>query len=140
MGGRRRVIEVPGLEHANPIPTATRIGDLVFSGGIFGVDAATGEVPEDLPSQVEHLFANVARVVEAAGGTLDDVAKLTVWLADPGDRRALNDAWVRTFPDPADRPVRHTTGADLPPPRLVQCELVAVLTPDAAAGRGPART
>lgn len=127
MGRRRRVIEVQGLAHANPIPTAVRIDNLVFSGGIFGVDPATGQAPATLAAQSERLFANLRLVIEAAGGSLDDIAKLTIWLKDPSDRAGLNDAWLATFPDPDDRPVRHTSRADLKEPMLVQAEFTAVL-------------
>ena len=44
----RTSIEVPGLEHVNPIPNASRLGPFLMSGGIFGKDPGTGKVPEGI--------------------------------------------------------------------------------------------
>ena len=63
----------------------------------------------------------------AAGGTTDDIVKMTFWLADPRDRDALNREWLAMFPDPAHRPARQAVAAQLDGGSLVQCDLFAVL-------------
>src|SRR5436853_7372531 len=76
---KRRSISVPGASHTNPIPGASRRGPFVVSGAIGGTDPETGKIPEDLDAQCAQMFANVRRLIEAAGGTPEDIVKMTVW-------------------------------------------------------------
>jgi enamine deaminase RidA (YjgF/YER057c/UK114 family) len=125
---KRRSIEVSGVKHQNPIPAASRKGPFVVSGAISGADIATGKVPEDLDAQCAAMFANVRRLIEAAGGTPEDIVKMTVWISDRALRPTLNKYWVLMFPDPHSRPARHTVASgDLVPPMQIQCDLLAVI-------------
>ena len=125
----RTSIEVPGLEHVNPIPNASRVGSFLVSGGIFGKDPSTGKVPEGIEAQCEQTFANVRRVLEAGGARPEDIIKLSVWLKDIGDRPVLNKYWLQMFPDEDSRPARHTFPTpDLRSPLLVECEIMAVIS------------
>ncbi len=125
---KRRSINVAGASHLNPIPSASRRGPFVVSGAISGADPQTGKVPDDLDAQCRLMFANVRRVIEAAGGTPEDIVKMNVWIADRALRPVLNRHWVEMFPDAASRPARHTsTGTDLTAPMQIQCDLWAVL-------------
>ena len=70
------------------------------------------------------MFANVRRVIETAGGTPDDIIKMTVWITDRALRPTLNKYWVEMFPDPHSRPARHTVASgDFTPPMQIQCDL-----------------
>jgi len=125
---KRRSISVAGASHVNPIPSASRRGPFVVSGAISGTDPQIGKVPDDLDAQCRVMFDNVRRVIEAAGGTPDDIVKMTVWITDRALRPILNKHWVEMFPDPNSRPARHTlTSADFTPPMQIQCDLMAVL-------------
>ena len=124
---RRVSIRIPGFRHKNPIPNAARIGNLVMSGIINGVDPETGEVAEGMEAQCRFLFAHVRSIVEAAGGTTDDILKITVWMRDRSRREALNREWLTMFPDEASRPARHSLQADLEGRLEIQCDFVAVL-------------
>lgn len=104
-----------------------RIGNLVFSSGIAGKDPATDQVPPDPARQAELMFANLKTFMEQAGGALEDVAHMTVFITDEAYRDDLNREWLKAFPDPADRPARHTLRFDLPRGMLLQCEVIAVL-------------
>ena len=64
---KRRSFEVPGLHHENPIPMGSIIGNLMMTSGIFGMEPETRKTPEDVESQCRLMFANVRRVMEAAG-------------------------------------------------------------------------
>ena len=124
---RRQSIYVGGFSHANPVPAAARIGQFVFSGAITGRDGSTGVMPADMDTQCVNLFAHVREIVEAAGGTTDDIIKMTVWLREFRDRVALNREWEALFPDPNNRPARHAIAAELDGDMQVQCDFVAIL-------------
>src|SRR5260370_10455865 len=101
---KRRSIEVGGVKHVNPIPSASRKGPFVVSGAISGADPATGKVPAELDAQCHQMFDNVRRGMSPAGGTPDDIIQMNVWEAD----RALPETRQRqllvTFPNPQSRP------------------------------------
>ena len=126
---KRRSIEVPGLHHGvHPIPTASRIGPFVASGGVFGEDPQTGRIPPTIEEQCAAMFANIRHIIEAAGGTTDDVLQVTVWLKDMSNRVQVNKEWLVMFPDADSRPVRHTeVYHELPEGRLVMCQFLAVI-------------
>jgi enamine deaminase RidA (YjgF/YER057c/UK114 family) len=124
----RRSIDVGGVKHVNPIPSASRKGPFVVTGAISGADPGTGKVPADLDAQCRNMFGNVRRIMEAAGGSPDDIIKMNVWISDRNLRETLNRYWVEIFPDPQSRPARHTVAApDLAPPMQIQCDLLAVI-------------
>jgi 2-iminobutanoate/2-iminopropanoate deaminase len=124
---QRRSINIPGFAHKNPIPAASRVGNVVMSGVINGIDPATGEPGETLARQCELMFQHVTALVTQAGGHPDRIVKLTVWMADRSQRQALNAAWCAAFPDPESRPARHTLQAAMDGKLLVQCDFTAVL-------------
>ena len=97
---KRRSIEVSGVKHQNPIPSASRKGLFVVSGAISGADPETGKVPADLDAQCRQMFQNVRRVIETAGGTVEDIVKMNVWISDRKLRETMNRYWVEMFPDP----------------------------------------
>src|SRR5580704_13679103 len=97
----RRSIEVEGFHHGGaPIPAACRVGPLVMTGGVYGIDTQTGVVPDDVGEQARLMFENVSRILQAAGASLDDLVKMTVWTKVPEARAALNVQWLAAFPDP----------------------------------------
>src|ERR1700687_4469686 len=106
--GKRTAIYVDGFGHKNPIPAASRLGNTVASGIIYGLDVATGKPAVTLDEQVRLMFQHLKAIVEAAGGTTDDIVKLSVWMVDRSNRDAVNREWVTMFPDPATRPARQT--------------------------------
>ena len=127
----RRSIEVEGLHHSGqPIPLASRIGNVLLSSGIVGMNAETGTIPEHVEEQCTLLFANVGYVMAAAGGSPKDIIKMTFFVKDRSARDAINREWLAMFPDAASRPARHTVTADLPSQLLVQCEVYAVFQED----------
>lgn len=122
----RRSIEVEGVGHgANPIPFGSRVGPLVCSSGIMGADPATGKVPADGAEQVRLVFQNLVSFLTAAGATPEDVARVGVLLGDPSLRAAINEEWLKLFPDPDSRPARHTTVRELAGGMVVQLEVMA---------------
>lgn len=125
--GKRQVIHLEGAGHKAPIPAAVRIGDMVFSSAIGGRDPGTGKYPDDPASQAKFAFANMATIVRAAGGDIDDIAHVTVFLKDLDHKKFVDDEWVRMFPDPDDRPARHAVSISRGGAMLLQLEIIAVL-------------
>lgn len=126
MSGRRRSIVVPGLAHGgNPIPIASRIGPLIATSGIHGVDPDSGQLSDSTERQVELMFSNLARVLDAAGASLDAVIKLVVTVRAADARSAVNVAWVDCFPDPDARPARQLVVRELGHGMHVQCDALA---------------
>jgi 2-iminobutanoate/2-iminopropanoate deaminase len=124
----RRSIDVPGLHHGGlPIPLASVVGNLLVSGGISPLDPETGTVPAATDEQVEVVFANVRRILDAAGGSPEDVVKCTVFVRDKAIRPVVDKYWLELFPDEASRPARHTLRIDLADPLQIQLEITAVL-------------
>lgn len=94
----REEVVVPELAHpGQPIPVAVRMKGWVFSSPVGPRDPASKVVPEALDDQLALTFANLDRVLAAAGCSREDVASVTVTLVDRGDRPALNDHWSRYF-------------------------------------------
>lgn len=123
---QRHSIEIEGFKHSNPIPAASRIGNIMMSGVVLGRHPETGDLPDTLEEQAAFMFQHVKHIVEAAGGTTDNIIKITVWMKDRSQRAATNEHWVAMFPDPESRPARHT----LPDPTvggpLISCDITAV--------------
>lgn len=114
-------------EHPQPFPTAVRVGNLLFSSAIGGKDMASGKFPEDKKVQIALAFKHVEAIVKRAGGSTDDIGKVTVYLADKSDRELVNEAWLAMFPNAEDRPVRHTVQLDMAPGCIIQLEFMAVV-------------
>jgi 2-iminobutanoate/2-iminopropanoate deaminase len=125
---RRRAIYVDGLAHGkNPIPVASVVDGILYSGGVTGRDPVTAGYAADIVGQSEQLFENIAAILAAAGGDMGDVVKIDVWLAEAAERRLLNSVWERWFPDPADRPARKAEFDSEMGEARIRCQFVAVL-------------
>ncbi|MCH2557880.1 MAG: RidA family protein [Alcanivorax sp.] len=124
---RRQSVHSAGFSHQNPIPAASRIGDLMATGVINGTDPATGELGADLKAQCAFMFQHVRNIVEAAGGSTDDILKMTVWMQDRSQRDVLNEQWLSMFPDADSRPARHAIQNPVESKFLIQCDVLAVI-------------
>jgi 2-iminobutanoate/2-iminopropanoate deaminase len=103
---------------------AIRAGELVFLSGQVPKDPRTGmTVGATVGEQTRVVLENAARVLAAAGATLDDVVSVTAYLADIGDWDEFNAAYRDVFTPPY--PTRTTVGAQLHG-FLVEISLVAV--------------
>ena len=126
---KKRSLEVPGVSHGSaPIPMGARVGNMIFSSGIMGKDPATDQLPADGAQQARFAFQNMKALLAAGGATLDHLARMTVFIKDESIRAAINEEWVKCFPDPHDRPARHTLIYDLRGGMLLQLEIIAVLS------------
>ena len=93
-----------------PYAQAVRYGDLLFVSGTLGMDPKTGEFAgPGIEAQAARALENLKAIVEAAGMTLGNVLKSTVFLRDMNDFAAFNAIYARYFP--ADPPARETVQA-----------------------------
>lgn len=110
-----------------PYSQAVRAGSTVYLSGQIPLDPATGEITgEEFGIQAKQVFDNLAAVAAAAGGSLDDVVKLTVYLIDLGRFAELNEIMQQYFTAPF--PARAAIEVSALP-RGVQVEVDAIMVP-----------
>ena len=105
---------------------------LVFFSGQIGLDPAAGQLVEGgIEAETARVLDNLRAVLEAAGLTMADVVKTTVFLVDLGEFAAMNEVYGRYFPAP--HPARATVAvAGLPAGARVEIEAVAARAHPAA--------
>jgi 2-iminobutanoate/2-iminopropanoate deaminase len=110
-----------------PYSQAVRIGSLVFTAGQIPIDPATGKlVADDISVQTEQALKNLTAVLEAAGTSLANVVKCTVFLKDMGEFGAMNEVYGRFFS--SNPPARSAVqAAALPLDVRVEIEAIAAL-------------
>lgn len=108
-----------------PYSQAIIVEDWIFTSGQIALDPRTGQLIEgDVAAQTERALLNLQAVLEAAGASLDDVVKTTVFLADMEDFGAMNEVYARFFS--ASPPARSTVqAARLPRDARVEIEAIA---------------
>jgi reactive intermediate/imine deaminase len=106
---------------------AIRTGDTVYLSGQIGLDPETMQMAEGIEAQAHRVFQNLRAVAEAAGGRLDDIVKLTVYLTDLVHFPRINEIMAGYFSRPY--PARAAVGvAGLPRNAMVEIEAVMVLS------------
>jgi 2-iminobutanoate/2-iminopropanoate deaminase len=93
-------IPTPALPPANPtFSQAVRLGDLIFVSGQLGIDPRTGALaPGGQVAEYCQALANLKYVLEAAGTSLDRVAKTTIYMTDVRELAELNRIYAEYFP------------------------------------------
>jgi reactive intermediate/imine deaminase len=105
---------------------AVKVGDTVYLSGQIGLDPVGMQLVDGIEAQIHQVFANLRAVALAAGGTLDDVAKLNVFLTDLGHFAKVNEIMAQYFTQPY--PARAAVGvASLPRGALVEADAVMVI-------------
>ncbi len=110
-----------------PYSQATRAGQHVFLSGQIPLDPATGElVSGDIRAETRRVFDNLRAVCEAAGGSLDDIVRVGIYVTDLGDFAAVNEVMASVFTAPF--PARSTIQvAGLPRGARVEVDAILVL-------------
>jgi reactive intermediate/imine deaminase len=111
-----------------PYSQAIRSGYTVYLSGQLGIDPATGNLRDGVEAQARQVFDNLRAVAEAAGGSLDEMVKLSVLLVDLADFAKVNDIMAACFTPPY--PARATYQvAALPKAALIEVEGILLLNP-----------
>jgi len=106
---------------------AVRCGDTIYVSGQIGLDPVTMQLVEGIDAQVKRVFDNLKAVAEAAGGSLDDAAKLTIYLTDLAHFARVNEIMAAYFKQPY--PARAAIGvASLPRAALIEADAILVIS------------
>ena len=109
-----------------PYSQAIKAGNMLFCSGQIPVDPATGTVPEGIKAQTAQSLANVKAILAAAGASIENVVKTTVFLADMSLFGKMNEVYAQNFTEPF--PARSAVAVrELPKQVLVEIEVIAVL-------------
>lgn len=121
----RTIIKTGGAPAAiGPYSQAVRVGDLMFVSGQIALDPDSGEVVKgSVSAQTERAMLNVKAIVEAAGLTMNDIAKCTIYIRNMADFGEVNGVYASFFPtNPPARATVEVSGL----PKGVQIEIDAV--------------
>ncbi|MGI5837971.1 MAG: RidA family protein [Chloroflexota bacterium] len=95
---KKEIVAVPGVKPVKHLSRATRFGNLVFVAGTTGKNLVTGEMPADIAGQTRVTLENIKLVLEAAGTSLDNILKMTCYLADLAEKPAFDEVYIPYFP------------------------------------------
>lgn len=106
---------------------AVKVGDTVYLSGQIPLDPATMTLVEgDMEAQIVRVFENLKAVCEAAGGSLENIAKLNIFLTDLSHFALVNEVMARYFNEPY--PARAAIGvASLPKDAAVEMDAIMVI-------------
>ncbi len=121
------VIQTPDAPAAiGTYSQAVRVDNTVYLSGQIGLDPNTMLMVEGIEAQVHRVFQNLRAVADAAGGSLDDVVKLNIYLTDLAHFAKVNEIMATYFHQPY--PARAAVGvASLPRNALVEADGVLFL-------------
>ena len=106
-----------------PYSHVVRLGDTLYVSGQPGIDPETGQPPSGFEAEARQAFTNLKTVLEAAGSSLGQVAKVTVFLTDANNFGAMNELFGEFF---ATRPpARSTPVVSLPRGLLISIDAIA---------------
>ena len=130
----RQIISTPLAPAAiGTYSQAVKVDDTVYLSGQIPLDPATMQLVDGFENQVRRVFDNLKAVCEAAGGSLNEMVKVNVFLIDLGNFAKVNEIMATYFDQPY--PARAAVGVSaLPRGAQVEIEGVMVLSPSAQSG------
>ena len=110
-----------------PYSQGIRAGDLIFVSGQLPMTPGGELITDDIAAAADRSLQNVRAVLEAAGASMIDVVKVTVFLADMADFGAMNEVYKRYFTEPF--PARAAIAVkELPKGAPLEIEAIAVVS------------
>jgi len=122
----RTIISTPNAPAAiGTYSQAVKTGGTIYISGQIGLDPASMQMVEGFEAQTVRVFENLKAVAEAAGASLGDAVKLTIYLTDLANFAMVNEIMARYFVEPY--PARAAVGvAALPKGALVEADAIVV--------------
>lgn len=112
-----------------PYSHAILAGGFVFCSGTAGIDPVSGTAADGIEAQTEQALRNLAAILEAAGASMADLVKTTIFYTNVDDFPKLNQVYARHMPDPP--PARSApANVELPHGLLVSIDAIAVTPAD----------
>jgi reactive intermediate/imine deaminase len=123
----KQIIQTQGAPAAiGTYSQAVKVGSTVYLSGQIGLDPTSMQMVDGIEAQVHRVFTNLKAVAEAAGGSLNDVVKLNIFLTDLSHFALVNTIMAEYFSQPY--PARAAVGvASLPREALVEADGVMVI-------------
>jgi reactive intermediate/imine deaminase len=123
----RQTIQTPNAPAAiGTYSQAVRVDNTVYLSGQIGLDPQSGQLVDGIDAQIKRVLDNLKAVAEAAGGSLNDVVKINVYLTDLANFAKVNEAMTQYFQQPY--PARAALGISaLPRGALVEMDAVMQL-------------
>jgi 2-iminobutanoate/2-iminopropanoate deaminase len=112
-----------------PYSQAIDAGGMLFCSGQVGIDPATKKLADGIEAQTEQALRNLGAVLQAAGSSLADVVKTTLWLTDAADFATVNTVYARHFREPAPARSAPIVSAIPLPGARISIEAIAVRSP-----------
>jgi len=122
----RKIISTPNAPAAiGPYSQAVRVGNTIYCSGQIGLEPKSGQLAEGFEAQAVRVFENLKAVTEAAGATLAQTVRITIYLTDLGNFARVNEIMVRYFGEPY--PARAAVGVkELPKGALVEADTIVI--------------
>jgi 2-iminobutanoate/2-iminopropanoate deaminase len=129
MTPRRAIVSDRAPAAVGPYSQAIVAGGFAFCSGTAGIDPATGVVREGIVAQTEQALQNLAAILDAAGASMADLVKTTIFYASVDDFATINEVYARHMPDPP--PARSApANVRLPHGLLISIDATAVVPTD----------
>ena len=106
-----------------PYSQAIVAGGFVFCSGTVGIDPESGVLAEGISEQTDQALVNLASILEAAGSSMSQLVKTTIFYANVDDFTEINDVYARHMPDP---PPARSAPANVTLPRGIQISIEAI--------------
>jgi 2-iminobutanoate/2-iminopropanoate deaminase len=124
-GSRRMILEIPGMQHSDPMSMGAKIGSLIFSSRVVGTDTKTGSMPDTPAEQARLAFENVKNLLAQAGGSLGDLIQVNAFVPDAKNRKVAESAFAEHFPKGSPAPKLNVLQVNLPAGATVRLEIIA---------------
>jgi 2-iminobutanoate/2-iminopropanoate deaminase len=123
---KKTITSVDAPAAIGPYSQSVQAGNLLFISGQIPINAMTGEIPESIEEQTLLVLKNIATIVQAAGKTMDDIVKTTIFLTSMQNFPIVNTLYASFFTAPF--PARSTVEvARLPKNVMIEIESILLL-------------
>ncbi len=123
---KRNIFTPKAPKPLGPYSQAVLIGNILFVSGSIGIDE-TGDLKQDIISQTKQCLLNIKNILEEASFSLEDIAKITLYLTHLENFAVVNSVYEEFFKDVTIKPARSTVEvSSLPKSALIEIDAIAI--------------